>query len=175
MSDLPSLSPEEQRRITQLQALIDRHSGAVAKECFEELRKLYENDRLKRRVEELERATETVESSEITCDHCGASCGTIMLTANTGHLHARISSLEAALKVEADRRQFLADTIKNCPDLEIYWNDDDCVEDLDGMMPMGFTIRINSFCAELVKVSADSFTDCIDALRSRLTGAPKEG
>lgn len=69
---------------------------------------------------------------------------------------------------DSERLDFLSDLISRTPDLEIYWNDDDATEDADGMMPLGFTIRVDSPCVPLLKVSAISFRDCIDIFRDQL-------
>jgi len=92
ISFLLEQNKELEAKLTSEISLTKRQHGTIGK-CNVKM------DELKRRVEELERTLETVESPEIMCDNCGASCGTVMLTASTGDLHVRISSLEAALKV----------------------------------------------------------------------------
>lgn len=70
---------------------------------------------------------------------------------------------------DTKRLFFLSELIRNCPDVELSYNDDEDVEDADGMAPLGFTIRLESPCAGLVKESSESFAECIDKFEKALS------
>jgi hypothetical protein len=182
-----TLSPEEQRRITQLQALIDRHSGAVAKECFEELRKLYETkltelglSHAREKEEAREEGVRSVllirctkhllvaqqNASEIT----GAECGGC-ISEERDELKRRVEELEKKL---AQSEQGIIERNAACSSLEAALKvaSDALAGHYNRALDWDMLGRAHGNTA--VQMWRE---DCGKALSeiSRLTGAPKEG